>query len=90
MVRLLPLAMMSLLSACNNPCQALCYDMAQYARECGYTSTANDLQSCRDSLVSESLAEGQQAECQEISDPETLREWWTCEELLDNYTSAAP
>jgi hypothetical protein len=90
MVRLLPLAVMAFLSACDNPCQALCADIAQYARECGYTSTSEDMQSCRDDFATSTLAEGEQLECLEVSDPQQLREWWTCEQLLDNYQSAAP
>lgn len=90
MVRLLTLAVMGFLSACDNPCQALCADIAQYARECGYTSTAEDMQSCRDSFATPTLEEGEQVACLEVSDPQQLREWWTCEQLLDNYTSAAP
>ncbi|MDP2310345.1 MAG: hypothetical protein Q8P18_30290 [Pseudomonadota bacterium] len=87
---MMALAVMSLLSGCNNPCQALCADIAQYARECGYDSTAEDMQACRDDFATSALAEGQQLECLEVSDPQQLREWWTCEELLENYQSASP
>lgn len=87
---LMPLAAMTLLSACNNACQELCVEIAQYARECGYASSADDMQACRDSFAAPTLAEGEQLECFEVSDPQQIREWWTCEELLENYQSAAP
>ncbi|MDP2314587.1 MAG: hypothetical protein Q8P41_16915 [Pseudomonadota bacterium] len=89
MVRLLPLASMLLLAACNNPCQALCVEMAEYARECGYDATAEDVQSCNDEYAGPNLAEGDAEACIEASDPQQLREWWTCEQLLDNYQSGA-
>ncbi len=90
MVRLLPLAAMALLAACNNPCQALCVEMAQYARECGYDVPSTDVQACQQANAGPTLADGQALSCIEASDPDQLREWWTCEDLAENYESAAP
>lgn len=92
MVRLLPLAslvLVALLSACNNPCQGICTRIAAYARECGFEPTADDMAQCREEYATANLVEGDAEDCVEASDPVQLREWWTCEELGQNYQSAA-
>lgn len=90
MVRLLPLAAMALLAACNNPCQALCVEMAQYARECGFDVPSSDVQTCVEANANPTLEEGDAQLCFEASDPVQLREWWTCDDLAENYEGAAP
>ncbi len=90
MVRLLALAALPLLGACNNPCQAMCVEMANYAEECGYTVSSDELQSCRDSFATETLTDARAQQCITASDADQLREWWTCEELLENYANGEP
>ena len=87
MVRCLSLAAFVLLAACNNPCQSMCVEMANYAQECGYDVSSDELQACRDAIaeVTDELAQ----ECITASDPDQLREWWTCDDLHDNYENAA-
>lgn len=90
MVRLFPLAALGLLAACNNPCQAVCVEMAQYADECGYTVSPDEVQACRDANAGAELDNERAQQCIEANDPQKLREWWTCDELLENYENAAP
>lgn len=81
MARLVPLVV--LLGACNNPCQAVCVEMARYADECGLAVSKDSILLCK-----ESQAEATEAElesCAGWSDPNSLREWWTCEDLAENY-----
>lgn len=87
MVRLLPLLVLALLPACGNPCQAICVDMAAYARECGCEVAGDEIQACQEAFAEPTEAQAQQ--CLTSSDPEQLREWWTCEDLLENYSSCA-
>lgn len=90
MVRLLSLAVLALLGACNNPCQSMCVEMANYAKECGYETSADEIAACRDANGQETLTEERAQQCITASDPDQLREWWTCEELLENYENGAP
>ena len=92
MVRLLPLAAIALsglLAACNNPCQSMCSQLSAYARECGFDPTQDDMEQCLADFATPNLAEGDAEACIEASSPQQLREWWTCEELGENYQSAA-
>lgn len=76
------------LIACNNPCQQICVEMAKYADECGYTVDKAEISACQDRYVSSALDEATLAQCQDRSDPAALREWWTCENLAENYGNA--
>jgi hypothetical protein len=66
-----------LLSACNTPCQTLCVRMADYATECGYDVSDADLDACLD----EQATADDQGACRQASDPVTLRNEWSCDDL---------
>ena len=68
-------------------CPSICVDMAAYARECGCEVAGDEIQACQEAFAQPTEAQAQQ--CLTSSDPEQLREWWTCEDLLENYSSCA-
>lgn len=61
--------------------------MADYARDCGLEVTAADVQQCKDANQGE-VTDEQAEVCIEFSDPEKLREWWTCDDIATNMTGA--
>ncbi len=75
------------LLACGNPCQQLCGDLYAYAKECGQDPSPDELQACKEGFADVDDATFQT--CRENSDPEALREWWTCEDLGENWTNLA-
>lgn len=87
MARLLALLPLALLGACDNPCQAVCVEMASYAEECGCDVSSEEIQTCRAANAQPTDAEAQ--ECLTSSDPQQLREWWSCEDLKENYQSCS-
>lgn len=72
---------LALLSGCSNPCQQLCLEMASYAEECGLTVSSDEVKNCRESFTNSDQAEL----CQTWNDPDQVREWWTCEDLEENF-----
>lgn len=70
----------ALLGGCNNPCQQLCLEIADYASECGYTVSAEDLSECRATYA----ASEQTDACTESLDAD-VREWWTCDDVAENF-----
>jgi hypothetical protein len=68
---------------CNNPCQQICLNMADYAAECSLEVTSDDLKACNESFAKPT--DEQITHCQEWNDPEQLREWWTCDDVADNF-----
>lgn len=87
MLRVLGLVAFAGLAGCGNPCQQVCSEMADYARECGLTVTPGDVQNCESNYqggVSPETADV----CREFSDPNTMREWWTCDDVAQNMTGA--
>jgi hypothetical protein len=81
------LAALLALSGCGNPCQQLCSEMADYANECGLTVTPDELAACKDNNASANLPEGALQTCADHNDPAALREWWTCQDLAENFTN---
>lgn len=77
---LLPVA---LLGACGNPCQSVCTEMARYAEECGLTVSREDVLTCKETQADVS-ADAADA-CRDYNDPDALREWWSCDDLAENY-----
>lgn len=75
------------LAACNNPCQALCARMADYAEECGYPVPPEEVDACIDRQASGALEPEDKEACREFGDPEVIRAQWNCEEL-EQYWSA--
>lgn len=61
--------------------------MAEYAAECGYSVSQDELESC--TIANENPTEEYAAACLEADDPAKLREWWTCEELAENFTNGS-
>lgn len=77
-----------LILACENPCQQICTEMAAYAQdECGFTVDDQEVADCKDSLAE--LPDGRAEACEEVNDQETIAEWWTCEELAENFQNGA-
>lgn len=75
------------LLGCQNACQTLCQTMADRAVECGLSVTQDELESCV--LANEQPTPEWSAQCAEADDPTRLEEWWTCEEIAENYTNGA-
>ena len=90
MVRLLALFAFGLLAACGSPCQTMCQEMAAYAEECGYSPSDEEVQACMDQADNAEPSDARAEQCITASDPDQLREWWTCEELFDVYENANP
>ena len=88
MSRALLLSLLALLAACDNPCQQMCVEMAKYAEECDFTVDPAEVQACRDDYATSALTNEQAQECIIAGDPQQLREWWSCEDLLENYENA--
>jgi len=82
MARALLLAIV-VLTGCGNPCQDICVEMSRYADDCGLTVDRDALLTCRDAQAEPT--EDELGACQEWSDPDTIREWWSCEDLAENY-----
>lgn len=61
--------------------------MGKYAEECGLTVSNDDIQACQDAYADADDTEKDQ--CAEWSDPDALREWWTCENLAENFQNGA-
>ena len=77
----------ALLVACNNPCEAMCVEMAAYADECGIPASQDLLAECRAANASDVITDARAQQCITASDADQLREWWTCEELEENCTT---
>lgn len=75
---------LALLASCANPCQELCAEMGSFAAECDLTVTEDSVDACRERYAN--ITEPQAAQCIDARDPDQLREWWSCEELAENYT----
>ena len=71
--------LMAFSSACSNPCQSICSDMADYAKDCGFTVTDGELDACMDDFKSSQLPDGQKDVCREYGD--SLREEWNCQDV---------
>jgi hypothetical protein len=76
------------LFACGNPCQQLCGELYAYAKECGHDPTQDELQACKQSFAD--VDEATWATCRDNNDPDYVREWWSCEDLAENWTNVAP
>ncbi len=76
-----------LLLGCQNACQNLCQTMAERANECGLSVSQDELESCI--TKNEEPTEERAAQCGDADDPERLAEWWTCDEVAENYANGA-
>lgn len=88
---LVPLALFGL-SGCRNACQQVCAEMKRYAEsdECGMEVDDEEFEACLDAYPASSLTPELRDQCNEFSDPETLREWWSCDDLAENFQNGVP
>ncbi len=84
---MLVFALLSLF-ACGNACQEICGQMKAYADECGFEASAEDVEVCRETLE-ERPDDVTLETCREASSPAAIREWWTCEDLAENFLGGA-
>lgn len=76
-------------AGCANPCESVCDVLADYAADdCGMTVTAADRDACREAQSAEP-DEARTAACEASTDPEAMREWWSCDDLRANFTAGA-
>ena len=71
------------LAACGNPCQDVCVEMARSADECGLTVSRDDILTCKEQEAD--VTDDEASACRDYRDPDALREWWTCDDLAENY-----
>lgn len=84
------LLLLAVLPGCGNPCQQLCDELADMAaKDCGFTVSPDEVATCRETFAGSNLAEGEAQTCADINDPEYVREWWTCDDLAENFSNAA-
>lgn len=81
----LPLA----LAGCGNPCQQLCDRMAEYANDCGLTVTPEDVTACKDEFTGDQVDDVTRDVCAENNSRDQLEEWWTCDDLAENFANGA-
>lgn len=72
---------------CQNPCQSLCQTMAQRASDCGLTVSQDELESCVKANEAPTPEWSQQ--CLDADEATRLEEWWTCDEVAENFTNGA-
>lgn len=85
MARLVSLLVLVALPGCGNPCQQLCNELADYAAECGLTVSPAEVAQCRDDFSGANLEEGDAQTCADANNPEYIREWWTCDDVAENF-----
>lgn len=68
------------LAACNNPCQALCVTLADYARECGVTWEEAEITAC----INRQSNPGRESlrTCRDFGAPDRVRDEWACDDVL--------
>ena len=78
----LPALVLLLLASggCENSCEHLCDSMATYARQCGYTVTDADIQTCKDGEAGK-LSAGHRDTCRAQSDTAKMASDWGCDYL---------
>ena len=64
-------------SACNNPCQEICHDIRNFAKDCGEPFTDADLSEC---LSQQGKKTGEEKKACSEARP-LLEEEWTCDNL---------
>lgn len=76
------------LAGCDNPCQQLCDELANYAADCGYTVSPDQVEGCKADYAKADLDDGVLQSCADHNDPDALREWWTCEDVAENFSAS--
>lgn len=64
-------------SACNNPCQQICYDIREFAEDCGEPFSDQDISECIQNQGKKTREEKQS--CSQAAP--LLEEEWTCDNL---------
>lgn len=75
--------LMAVAAGCSNPCQQVCLEMASYAEECGLTVSNDALSACRENYTD--AGEEEIKQCQDWDGSADLREWWTCDDVAENF-----
>lgn len=87
MARIVPaLLAVLLLGACKNECQQLCSDIADYAVDCGFEFTKDEVKACEDANKSKDIDDNVIAICEETRP--FLEEEWTCDEIGEYFDTA--
>ena len=68
-------------TGCRNACQAMCKEMYDYALECGYEVSKDELKACYDAEGNANVPRNKRQLCREFYDD--MRVEWTCEDLGD-------
>jgi hypothetical protein len=76
-----------LVPGCKNACQQLCGDLQDYAKECGYDFTSEQLRQCYREHGRGDLEKGELGSCRDIAP--NLREEWTCDDFEDYFDAQA-
>ena len=80
------LAAALLLSACKNECQQLCNDIADYAVDCGFEFSKEEIKACEDANKGKELNDNTLAVCEETRP--FLAEEWSCDEISEYFDTA--
>jgi hypothetical protein len=73
------IAGISLVAGCENSCQNLCVQMADYSADCGRVVSDSELQTCINEQSSAASDELQA--CRDFGLPDVVRRQWTCDDL---------
>ena len=78
-------AVMGILLGCGNPCEAVCGEMAAFARECGYSVSQAEVDRCvldQADVVAKSDDPGNTRKtCREYGDRVLIEQSWDCLEI---------
>ncbi len=85
----LTMTVFTLVSGCNNACQDLCDELADYATECEIEVPESEVDTCVKNHQRRDLEDGKLEVCEDFNDPETLREEWSCADLEEYWADTA-
>ncbi len=84
MARTVPLlAAALLLGGCKNECQQLCNDIADYAVECGFEFSKEEIKACEDANKAQLRGDNALAVCEDTRP--FLPEEWSCDEVSEYF-----
>ena len=67
------------LAGCDNSCQTLCVQMADYSDECGRTVSASEVATCIEDF--DDATSDELKVCRDYGAPDVVRRQWTCDDL---------
>ena len=79
---------LAVVPGCGNPCPAVCDEMANFARDCGYTVTDAEIEECMEDQSSPTADE--RDVCRQFGDRAFLRATWDCIEIGRYYEDQTP